>query len=98
MKPHSPGPWTLDVDITGWMFSDVNGWIVATIDDPDSYDAGAMPDNQTCEANARLIAAAPELLECLRWAVRRIETAGLGEGEYIERALDAIHKATGGQA
>jgi len=54
------------------------------------------------EANARLIAAAPELLEALRWAMEAGRLAYVARnktnGDYcdsVDRALAAIAKATG---
>ena len=53
------------------------------------------------EANARLIAAAPELLDVLKRAVRRLEIAHKNGdtimSQWIFDARDAIAKATGEQ-
>jgi hypothetical protein len=51
------------------------------------------------EANARLIAAAPELLEALRWAKVALEGAGTFAGANIalEHVQSAIAKAEGAQ-
>jgi hypothetical protein len=95
---HSPGPWAIDVDISGWMFSDPDEVIVAKIDNPDWYDDGAMPNNQTCEANARLIAAAPDLLAALQAVIRHYGTTNfMQDAEPFNTARAAIAKATGGQ-
>ncbi len=59
MSKHTPGPWAQNEDRVesanehGWIN---DGWIVAGCAGPDAY------------ANARLIAAAPEMLEALREA------------------------------
>jgi hypothetical protein len=45
------------------------------------------------DANARLIAAAPELLEALEIALRYVRSEG--SGQEIEQCIDAIAKATG---
>lgn len=47
------------------------------------------------EANARLIAAAPDLLEALKWMVLRTEEGGYPDGKCLEEARAAITKATG---
>lgn len=49
-------------------------------------------------ANARLIAAAPELLAALTDAVDLIETLSLIEGYTLRNARAAIHKAVGPNA
>lgn len=49
------------------------------------------------DANARLIAAAPELLRALNWMVLRAEEAGYPDGKCLEEARAAIAKATGDQ-
>lgn len=54
-------------------------------------------DQQTCEANTRLIAAAPELLEALRIAVRQNSHDMLMTGEELRQCEAAIAKATGEQ-
>lgn len=92
MKKHTPGPWKLgDIDITpfgrGFVRSidaDTHGELATVVwqmeDDLD--------DNQPsteCEANANLIAAAPELLESL---VNLVGLAELGAAR-----LDKYHAA-----
>lgn len=72
---HTPGPWTLTADGAGWYIecSPERGHSVAYIraeigeEDPDTSD-----DEK--EANARLIAAAPELLEALQAVSRSFPT------------------------
>jgi hypothetical protein len=51
-------------------------------------------DDGEATANARLIAAAPELLEALRHLVARVIENG-GTGDLIDSALAAIAKAEG---
>lgn len=57
-----------------------------------------------CEANARLIAAAPDLLEALRVVTAALQSCRIGmadsvarklAGEMVEQARAAIAKATG---
>lgn len=47
------------------------------------------------EANARLIAAAPELLEALQAYVANDANQGLDDDEIYANAVEAINKATG---
>lgn len=58
---------------------------------------------ETTLANARLIAAAPELLEALTELLDQLETIGIpewsgAEGLSLDQARTAIAKATGGQS
>jgi len=57
--PHTPGPWSVDPVDWDMVTSDQDGLAIATLDHPDRSD----DDNL---ANARLIAAAPELLSMLQ--------------------------------
>lgn len=102
---HTPGPWELDgIAIAG---SDHRMGDVCLMGDPAQYagDTADMCDNW--EANARLISAAPDLLEALRACAKWMETtrasgdAGFWdwhEGDEYSRAMAAIAKATGGAA
>ena len=99
------GPWNAN-------FTRFSGWVVGFhITDLEhgslrpiceAYDkTGAMNPNEIA-ANARLIAAAPELLEMLERAVGRLEVAHRnGDSimkEWVIDARAAIAKATGEQA
>lgn len=98
---HTPGPWSVtgkqfsgSVRVSAGSGSDLNG-LVAICDAGDyarSKVEGA--------ANARLIAAAPELLEALVWMVANDDTNEADEGnaywvDGLHRARAAIAKATG---
>ena len=103
---HTPGPWTLTADGAGWYIecSPERGHSVAYIraeigeEDPDTSD-----DEK--EADARLIAAAPELLDALiallGVAPSKAPGAGLIVGaeekhaNALQAARAAIKKATG---
>lgn len=67
MAKHTPGPWAIDPDDRPGMTW--NNHIVVA-DNPDlriCFMANSgKPDNSECEANARLIAAAPTLADALR--------------------------------
>lgn len=52
-------------------------------------------DSEEARANARLIAAAPDLLEALRGAIPFIGYEGGGDQEAKEKAYSAIEKAIG---
>lgn len=79
---HTPGPWRL------------NGNRTITVGDfgkPGSFIAEVKND-----ANARLIAAAPELLEALEWLLHHVvRTQGL-DGPELNHVRETIAKATGG--
>jgi len=82
---HTPGPWTINPEKQGgpwYRIEAENGW-VAQVPNP----AGT---------NAALIAAAPELLEALKWASERV--AGRGSFEDYMKCQRAIAKAEGMEA
>jgi hypothetical protein len=92
---HTPGPWETAVNDEGqWDVCDAGGGdLLADLSD--------CPEN--AEANARLIAAAPELLAALKAILARVESGeGMG-GKFlggpplpIREARAAIARATGG--
>lgn len=107
---HTPGPWMWDSDpVKGDQFGRVRYRVVArgeTITNMhySSYEGG--PTN--AEANARLIAAAPELLEALQKSIALADSnrdAALALGREVirppemqavyERCVAAVAKATG---
>ncbi|HHA1219498.1 TPA: hypothetical protein ACOEFN_001015 [Stenotrophomonas maltophilia] len=59
-------------------------------------DQGSAPQDLSDEANARLIAAAPELLAALQIAVRQNSHDMQMTGEELRICAAAIAKATGG--
>jgi len=93
---HTPGPWKI-IYPEGFLYHIViNGRpFIATID-------GQYPDLEQCEeheqenlANAKLIAAAPELLEALRAIAEELPDPTLSVTKIIkEIAESAIKKAT----
>ena len=99
---HTPGPWQYDTDPTGWEYrivqadrapytpgySDVAHFSVNTV-------RGEARDVQ--EANARLIASAPDLLEALDRIVNQFdhEIGPEHVDEYYSDARAAIAKARG---
>lgn len=101
---HLPAPWTVLVNDKGTVYIKAPDetdpgwpWTVATVDNSAFY-AGSQPDNTM--ANARLIAAAPELLEALE-KISRCQADGIAPDDpggwmdfFIETARAAIAKAT----
>jgi hypothetical protein len=95
-KPtHTPAPWSLVQGGTG----DSPTWNVR-IGPSLVYLPGAF-DMSVMDANARLIAAAPELLDALQWALSRIASkaphqASEGDAELyaFASAMSALKKAT----
>ena len=90
MSKHTPGPW--------FFLHDRNGRL--QVGPSINYTVAEMcvTPLEGQEANARLIAAAPELLEALTDCVEHMHwTQPLGEAA-LKKAKAAIAKATGGQA
>jgi len=91
MSAHTAGPWAIDWNVSRIdVFSSDAATLIATIrrsTPSDGIDADA-------RANARLIAAAPELLEALRDLAESVRAAGI-TGPYLDAADAAIAKATG---
>lgn len=83
---HTPGPWVCDNEKD--MFdTDERTWIVTSADG--LFLAAGIPWER--EADARLIAAAPELLEAARLANQ--ELIDLGQGSSASPALRALWSA-----
>lgn len=90
-EKHTPGPWILDYDngSTQDILSLKHGGIC-------TVRRAGRHDNATFAANARLIAAAPELLEALEHALDVMEIHGVGIGcKTQDAARAAIAKAKG---
>ena len=90
MSKHTPGPWNVGHE-------DENTGEIEVISDGRPYVCLVLPGaiDEVTPANARLIAAAPELLEALQVAELALRERGLracGEYKQIEAA---IAKATG---
>lgn len=94
MSAHTPGPWrvkkaTVRGEVNEWYVTDDGG--VAVIASCVTDTAG-----EPSEANARLIAAAPELLEVIDGLLNALPSATAHPA--IKAARAAIAKATGGAA
>ena len=94
-KHHTPGPWTYKLD------EDCRNLSVTTAYAPTEIVGGCGCCDSpwvSCEADARLIAAAPELLEALEKIVRMFEGADdtvWAVEDYRQKARAAIAKAKG---
>ena len=93
MTKHTPGPWhtTKPIESNGYVWVDPSDGCCGDV-------ATAWPTHQgSAEANANLIAAAPELLEALEAARRKIEWILPVEWDVMRQIDAAIAKATGEQ-
>lgn len=100
MSKHTPGPWATDLPEHEQPYQDIRiqagarGICRLWIDDAPLHDYNAEQF-----ANARLIAAAPDLLEALKNALWRMEEYNYQAMEgTIANARAAIAKATGKQS
>ena len=98
MSNHTPGPWRLNQGALLTVEADGHLGPIAELRSRLDY-AGMNPIvAQTRDANARLIAAAPELLEALQAIVKtcnvRIDDPRI---QHFDKARAAIAKATGEQ-
>ena len=98
MSKHTPGPWIIGERVKT---ARIDNALMIRAADHCNYEYGATAIIGTSEADANLIAAAPELLASLQIMVDRfIDTEGsfgAWENEAIEVARAAIAKATGGE-
>lgn len=89
---HTPGPWYSEMNVDG----EINTW---AFDDPGSPRIGVAKayKNKNAEANARLIAAAPDLLAALERVLecRRFKISLDTNAAALEQARAAIAKAKG---
>ena len=90
MSKHTPGPWRVVKDPTNLSLQ-VYGQTLAL------FECWRRSDEQTELANARLIAAAPELLEALCLAHDYLAGNGWDDDPRLYTIRAAIAKATGGE-
>ena len=86
MSKHTPGPWRVVKDPTNLSLQ-VYGQTLAL------FECWRRSDEQTELANARLVAAAPDLLKALEFVIRGVPDTWEG----VQKAHAAIAKATGGE-
>ena len=99
IRLHTPGPWTVDYtdDHLRLYAGDL---LIVEVNGSTEHIKVRGLDEETTEANARLIAAAPDLLAALERILARVETLNLftergEEAKVVEQARAAIGKATG---
>lgn len=95
--PHTPGPWEASKwRVTNYPDVRARGVRMEVICDTASNKATRTPEN---EANARLIAAAPTMLDALEHVLARAESYGdefcAEEREMLAVVLGAIERAKG---
>lgn len=88
MSKHTPGPWRVVKDPTNLSLQ-VYGQTLAL------FECWRRSDEQTELANARLVAAAPDLLEALKEVFA--DHDAVNRLSWNDRAAAAIAKATGGE-
>lgn len=93
---HTPGPWFVDEESPLDVRTNGVGKLMWICDAPDGYDTSNIEGMKQREANARLIAAAPDLLEALEVVLCELEAQDIHAPARIAFAKAAIAKATGG--
>ena len=93
---HTPGPWRVGKS-GGSVVADQPITGMAGSDHVDYYGGHLVAESIT-PSNARLIAAAPELLEALQRYVAHDQRTGLTDNNLYRTAVAAIEKATGSAA
>jgi hypothetical protein len=100
MIQHTPGPWAIDPN-DGWLITaDCDGLVVAEIPYGDLGEESGDRHHETNEANARLIAAAPRLMQALKSMVGRFGGSATVQldRDALREARAAIAEVTGGAA
>ena len=89
MSSHTPGPWIIGTDPRYPSEPCVDAVVDGVVWHIALCHMGLGPDDNSAEANARLIASAPELYAALKEALPALR------GERREAALAALEKADG---
>lgn len=90
MSKHTPGPWVVGERIKSARLDDA---IMIRPADHRNYEYGATAIISTSEADAHLIAAAPDLLEFAKAVV--CYSGSAGDHYLSKKARDVINRATG---
>ena len=95
MSKHTPGPWKWDGDVWNYDKKEEAPWLIDTMGSPVPILGGTIRCAK--EADARLIAAAPELLDALRAMIAWVnaESGTYPCGYTGALVASAIAKATG---
>lgn len=91
---HTPGPWTVGHVINPVQLRRPK---VFSKTGPEFFLIDG-PDEETAEANARLIAAAPDCLKALELILDDDRLMNAMKREQARAILDAVRKATGGES
>ena len=97
---HTPGPWEASGNLVRSPMHQPEG-LPRGVQIVECRDGYFLPHTEEAKANARLIAAAPELLEALERladAYERLKPPGYPLSDREKQARAAIAKATGGAA
>ena len=93
MSKHTPGPWQIGKNF-GSVVCDTPVPGISGSDDTEYYGGHLIAESVT-EANARLIAAAPELLEALKELMVAADRVSAEPVTWLGKARAAIAKAEG---
>lgn len=91
MSKHTPGPWTWGTNYFGLSGSGKDNEVITY----EPYDGMWLSYGKHQVANARLIAAAPELLEALETTLECLNENGFGKAYAQDLARAAITKVRG---
>lgn len=108
MSQHTPGPWIVyqfagidtedgDAETAIMAYADENGEEGATLATVNRWSYGDSPPTEESEANAHLLAAAPDLLKACK-AIRESELKGTDPANALIAVAEAIKKAEGHHA
>lgn len=89
MSGHTPGPWSVSMDLDLWPLVMAGGKIVANVN-PESFYAGVADFvDMPADGNARLISAAPDMLS----ALNLINVDKDGDGFICREAMYQVRAA-----
>jgi hypothetical protein len=93
MAKHSPGPWEVKLNYDNMLHEELPGR--HTVKDADGWNVARIWELTNSEANARLIAAAPDMLKALKSLFENCEMVHKywGDGGNAKEANEAIAAA-----